>query len=1450
MSELVGLLNSAGVAFIGLAGRMLVQSSLLILALVILDLVLRKRVKAVVRYWIWLLVIAKLLLPPSFSSPTGLAYWIGARLPSLPTQAEPAVEAQPAFNAVERPVVSQVRDRGAPATASGEMPHGVTTNASPVRVTDETSGSPAAIVAVPPAPSIAWQAALLVAWAVVVLVMIVLLIQRALFVRCLVRQSDIASERLIELLGQCRLRMAVAGDVGLRLSSLSMSPSVCGLRRPIILVPRSMLAQLDAMQLKSVLLHELAHIKRGDLWINLAQALLQVVYFFHPLLWLANAIIRRVREQAVDETVLAAMGAEAEEYPKTLLSVSRLAFGRPSLSLRLLGVVESKKALTARIRHIVSRPFPKSAKLGCAGLVLIVATAACLLPMAKAQPQENKAGEAVPVTQAARTADSNSASVTETVEGIVTDSLGRPRQGVYVAPQGANLWKGVMSDAQGRFRLENVQPDQKLSIAWSQASRSFGLFALPEAIPTSPIRVVLNLGEADLEGRVAGADGKPLANRKVEVIVSTPDGIRFPLDHQPQTDAYGYYSHSSVPCGEGVTMEARLVDAGEVGASFSTVPVQIRANQYFIEMPLLVAARQKIQPDFDRNTKDDGMLHCAGRVLDEAGKPIAGVRVRLSFDMPDYMAMWVRDAMTDEQGRWHRPLPPKCMNLSVEFEHPEYYLDDRRSRPPRDELVKGTHTAVMKRGLCLEGKVTDEQGEPVENVLVCGSRPSSFTPGPYNQIIEDSGMARTLRDGTFYIRGLAPGARTLTVYPDRYAPAIRTVDIREDMDPVSVILKAGRTYRGQVVDVQGNPMEGIRVGTQEWRLGKEQCHVSRLSITDAQGMFALTNLPEGQIEIDFGRKKGYLGFNREMPADLSQVDRVVMYEVPVFVGRVVDADTNAPVTDFEVVNGIRRDMDASLDWSRYYKKHVEDPNGAFRNEWAGYGFSYPSSAAPCIKIEAKGYVPSAPVLLELGKTCEPLTIRMNKGTSIAGTVLEPDGDPAAKAQVALVRNGELAFIDRDQFSATGFVRQAEIVTTADAQGRFELPAAAEPGLVVAVHRTGYAQVRSAQFASGSSLRLTAWSRVEGTLDRSRIAEKEVAIVLSAVKEPDKQTPGFYWLFSSVTPTNDTFAFDCVPSVPLAAGRMSRYELHGGHYFVPEAGKTHRVHIGEQGRAVTGRIVPPAGLLQDRPIPFTDPRCVHAVAFRADTTGVPAEMTAIEEPSFNWLWQDKEVVYKPSTTRRQRFVPAISDDGTFTFGGLESGAYELVINVHAPLGENVSCGRGVLESVVISRFTVPDGKAASAVTVPDIALRPLTYPKVGEPAPLFEARTFDGRTIKLADLRGKVVLLDFWATWCSPCVAQLPQVQQIHEAFRDSDKFAMIGMSLDWDIERAENFLARKPLKWSQVSLGNMETSPVVRQYGVGDIPMTVLIDPEGKILARGVPIDQLKERIRTALAIR
>jgi beta-lactamase regulating signal transducer with metallopeptidase domain/tetratricopeptide (TPR) repeat protein len=375
MNTILEQINSAGLVFVEFAVPMLIQSAVLILVLLLADLLLRKKVRAVFRYWLWMLVLLKLVLPTTLSSPVSLGSRFGDELAGIKVS-DVGIVAQPVN-------LQQITETAAVKSMPLADTKPTVTHPSGAKL--EVAGPPLA----PPTP-LTWQGIVFLVWAAVVVAMGLLLLQRAIFVTGLVAQAQSPTQLMNDTFRFCCGQMGIKGKVSLKVSANTASPAVCGLFRPVILVPQNLALTLGSSRLRPVLLHELAHIRRGDLWINLVQTVLQIIYFYNPLLWLANSIIRRIREQAVDEAVQVAMGANASQYPQTLLDVAKIAFKRPALSLRLIGVVESKSALKGRIERMLNRPIPKSAKLSVLGLITLLIFAAVFLPMAKAKSKPPK----------------------------------------------------------------------------------------------------------------------------------------------------------------------------------------------------------------------------------------------------------------------------------------------------------------------------------------------------------------------------------------------------------------------------------------------------------------------------------------------------------------------------------------------------------------------------------------------------------------------------------------------------------------------------------------------------------------------------------------------------------------------------------------------------------------------------------------------------------------------------------------------------------------------------------------------------------------------------------------------------------------------------------------------------------------------------------------------------
>lgn len=136
---------------------------------------------------------------------------------------------------------------------------------------------------------------------------------------------------------------------------------------------------------------------------------------------------------------------------------------------------------------------------------------------------------------------------------------------------------------------------------------------------------------------------------------------------------------------------------------------------------------------------------------------------------------------------------------------------------------------------------------------------------------------------------------------------------------------------------------------------------------------------------------------------------------------------------------------------------------------------------------------------------------------------------------------------------------------------------------------------------------------------------------------------------------------------------------------------------------------------------------------------------------------------------------------------------------------------------------------------------------GTKFPDFDEKDIDGKPLSIASYKGKVVLIDFWATWCGPCVGELPNVLKAYEA-NHGKGFEIIGISLDSDEKKLRAFTKERKMTWQQFFDGKGWGNKLAAKYGVNSIPATYLLNGEGVIIGKDLRGNDLDEALNKALA--
>jgi len=296
MTRLVEGLNGWSEAWTGLVGPVLWQSALLIGVIGLVTLALR-RSSPTVRYWLWQIVAIKLLVMPLWTLAVPMPLGGMGAEPNRVAPAGPIHADSASADGATRPAWSG--------------PNGAA----------EDDGAPRRESSFPWLSRITWRSWLFLGWAAVVGLAVARLFHERRGLARLLGQATPAGKELTALVRELANELGLTRVPAVLLVDGDCSLFLCGLRRPVVVMPTGLAASLRPSQLRQALLHELAHAKRLDLLWGWPMEIARTVYFFHPLVHWAGHQLRLERELACDQLAMSLTGGNAAEYASTLVCV-------------------------------------------------------------------------------------------------------------------------------------------------------------------------------------------------------------------------------------------------------------------------------------------------------------------------------------------------------------------------------------------------------------------------------------------------------------------------------------------------------------------------------------------------------------------------------------------------------------------------------------------------------------------------------------------------------------------------------------------------------------------------------------------------------------------------------------------------------------------------------------------------------------------------------------------------------------------------------------------------------------------------------------------------------------------------------------------------------------------------------------------------------------------------
>ncbi len=360
--DLTNILNGWAQSWVGFMGARLFDTTVAFIVVALLWGLLRKRTSPQLGYCLFLLVLLKFILPIELTKPA----WLTLLSPQH--------------------VIHRAEDwTGAPWDLRRPV-HVDFSSVSPAPVDGANRQAPTRKEPTAPRTPLSAAAILMLGWAGIVFVLLLGLIRSQWQAYRLVRQArPLPPETLPVDLNELKRLVNVRRSVQIASSPCVIAPVVSGIVWPRLIVPPDFFQSFALSQIRWILLHELAHIRRMDTVVATIQKLLQIVFFFHPVLWVTNRIIDQQREYACDDVALAACGTPRTDCGQGFLSLAHRVNGLPTFSTSVLGRFNQNSEIRRRMMRILDTNRKLRLGLSAGSVALLLIAALIVLPSVRAE---------------------------------------------------------------------------------------------------------------------------------------------------------------------------------------------------------------------------------------------------------------------------------------------------------------------------------------------------------------------------------------------------------------------------------------------------------------------------------------------------------------------------------------------------------------------------------------------------------------------------------------------------------------------------------------------------------------------------------------------------------------------------------------------------------------------------------------------------------------------------------------------------------------------------------------------------------------------------------------------------------------------------------------------------------------------------------------------------------